>query len=375
MTKWMSAMTDPTRDPLRPVHRRRFLALAAAGAAAAGSSFARAWPDLDALPIPDLGDEAILRFVAGLRPYRKAGLRIEREERGGKHVIHAYGHGGAGVTLSWGTAREVARLVADVGQPRGAVAVIGAGVIGLTAAHVLAEAGCRVRVLAKEFPPDTTSNLAGAEWMPFGVAPPAGADGARRYERIVRESHAGFEKRVGESWGVYRRAHYEEGDPAAMQRGVPDDLIRIRPLARLPFPGPIRSGASFETFLIEPPVFLPRLVAEVLRLGAVLERRVLGSLAEVDAITEPVIVNATGLGARELCGDDALTAIRGQLVHLFPQRLPYLLAHRDGYCFPRHDAVVLGGTYERDVFEPTPVEADCRAILDRHRAFFAPAAR
>jgi D-amino-acid oxidase len=50
----------------------------------------------------------VLAERVGLRPFRKSGVRIERDLlRGGRAVIHNYGHGGAGFTLSWGCAREV----------------------------------------------------------------------------------------------------------------------------------------------------------------------------------------------------------------------------------------------------------------------------
>ena len=47
----------------------------------------------------------------GLRPLREKGVRLEREMIDGRTVIHNYGHGGAGLTLSWGCAEEVANLV------------------------------------------------------------------------------------------------------------------------------------------------------------------------------------------------------------------------------------------------------------------------
>jgi D-amino-acid oxidase len=53
----------------------------------------------------------VLRERVGLRPFRKSGVRLEKEElRDGRTVIHNYGHGGSGFTLSWGCAREVLNL-------------------------------------------------------------------------------------------------------------------------------------------------------------------------------------------------------------------------------------------------------------------------
>lgn len=50
------------------------------------------------------------RALAGLRPFRSAGIRVELEERDGRKIIHNYGHGGAGVSLSWGCAKTVVEL-------------------------------------------------------------------------------------------------------------------------------------------------------------------------------------------------------------------------------------------------------------------------
>ncbi|MFY0529167.1 FAD-dependent oxidoreductase [Archangium gephyra] len=55
----------------------------------------------------------VLQHLVGLRPGRPA-VRLELEQVGGRHVLHNYGHGGAGVTLSWGCAEEVAALVGQV---------------------------------------------------------------------------------------------------------------------------------------------------------------------------------------------------------------------------------------------------------------------
>ena len=53
----------------------------------------------------------VLAEGVGLRPFRRSGLRLERDHlRDGRTVIHNYGHGGAGFTLSWACAREVLEL-------------------------------------------------------------------------------------------------------------------------------------------------------------------------------------------------------------------------------------------------------------------------
>src|SRR5205807_470425 len=90
----------------------------------------------------------------GLRPYRRNGFRVEAERRADKLVIHHYGHGGCGVTLSWGTA-EIAADLAVQASDRDA-AVIGCGAVGLATARVLQDRGFHVTIYARDLPPDTT---------------------------------------------------------------------------------------------------------------------------------------------------------------------------------------------------------------------------
>src|SRR6476661_5536120 len=69
-----------------------------------------------------LVDESrVIRTVAGLRPYRRSGFVVRRQALGDKALVHNYGHGGGGITLSWGSSK----LAVDLGLPgyNGSVAV------------------------------------------------------------------------------------------------------------------------------------------------------------------------------------------------------------------------------------------------------------
>jgi D-amino-acid oxidase len=60
--------------------------------------------------LPDLEESSIVRSVAGLRPFREKGVRVEREIVSERPIVHNYGHGGAGVTLCWGSAERALEL-------------------------------------------------------------------------------------------------------------------------------------------------------------------------------------------------------------------------------------------------------------------------
>ncbi|MCA8962976.1 MAG: FAD-dependent oxidoreductase, partial [Planctomycetes bacterium] len=122
----------------------------------------------DLLAIPDFS--RVGRFVAGIRPFRRPGVRIERETLAdGRPLVHHYGHGGAGVTVSWGTAEIAADRVEEATDGPRAITVLGAGVIGLSTASVLRERGHEVRIVAAKFLSETTSFLAGAQWAPSWI--------------------------------------------------------------------------------------------------------------------------------------------------------------------------------------------------------------
>jgi D-amino-acid oxidase len=351
--------------------RRRFLTgLVLTGAARGVAMAASRHRGGGRLRVPDLSDDQVVRFVAGIRPFRRGGPRIEREQQmTGKIVVHNYGHGGAGFTLSWGSASVAAELVGDL--PRGTrVAVLGSGVVGLCTARVLQERGLRVRVCAEKFPPDTTSDVAGAEWSPDIVERGATRELQQRFDRMLVLSWRRFQSLVGGRWGVSPRPIYEADDVPSGLDELPAMLARPpRRLAALPF-APARRGRVYRTLLIEAPVFLAALVEEVRRAGGILEPRVFARRDDLLALPETVIVNCLGVGAGALFADRAVVPIRGQLVHLRPQALSYLLDHPTGYMVPRSDALVLGGTFEEGIAEATPDPAACARILEDNRRFF-----
>ena len=321
---------------------------------------------LATLPSPDLSEDQVMRFVAGLRPYRSGTVRIEAEQLGQQSIIHHYGHGGAGFTLSWGTADEAADLLAQHQAPPARVAVLGGGVIGLTTAAVLLERGYVVTLYAKALSPNTTSDLAGAQFAPSLVE----CDSRDRLDRWVRASAQRFLKLRGDTYGVYERPNYATPGAGSALTRLPTDLFPMRELDALPFAGTRRAGRVHQTLLIEPPIYLPRLLRRVYELGGLALTRTFESAEQIAALPQRAIVNCLGLGSRDLFPDRALQPMRGQLVHLQPQDLPYLLSH-SGYLFPRNDALVLGGTVERGESRAQPNRAACLRILDNHRRFFA----
>ena len=120
-------------------------------------------PPLQLAPIR-AGTDRITRITVCTRPFRAQGPRLDTEQIGSKLVVHNYGHGGSGWSLSWGSSGIAVRKAMASGERD--IAVIGCGALGLTSALLLQRAGARVTIYAKDLPPNVRSSLASGLWTP-----------------------------------------------------------------------------------------------------------------------------------------------------------------------------------------------------------------
>lgn len=321
---------------------------------------------------PDLSDDRILRVVAGLRPCRHGGLRLESETVGSKTIVHNYGHGGCGITLSMGTAIAAADLV-DLESPSDEpVAVLGAGIVGLTTARELALRGRQVRIYAQQIGQETLSMLAGALFLPVGIDLEHPEIGKERFRSMLHASKRSLQSldpsRYGiESLIVFEPA-YAHDDEHYFDNGTIDQPVMYD---RLPIPGPPRCGHSFETLFIHTPILLSALVADLNSANVQIIQRSFEGVDQLESVPERVLVNCTALGSRKLFEDREIYPARGILVHLEPQNLGYAIHDGFKYMFPRRDALILGGVFDEGVWDDEPNEEIARAILTHHRRFFA----
>jgi glycine/D-amino acid oxidase-like deaminating enzyme len=320
------------------------------------------------LPTPDFTwDSAARPPIAGLRPFRDQTFRLEPENVLDKFVVHNYGHGGAGITLSWGCAQEIVDIVTKHGfEPNEAVAVLGAGVMGLTAAALLRVLGLNVAIYAKAFPPHTTSNIAGGQWAPSLI----NHDDTNRFNRILRRAFA-MHQAKGQTFGVSPRLNYTLVRAGNFESCPRDVIPAPKRFSHLPFAHLTSSGYAYSTLLVEPPIFLAKLLDDLKTAGVTRTSREFHDLSEVSDMTENIIVNCTGLGSKEVCRDRLVHAVKGQLVLLPPQPgLQYLFAGHHGYLFPRHDSVVVGGSEELNPADDRPDMKICRQILANVKGIF-----
>lgn len=246
--------------------------------------------------------------------------------------------------------------------------VVGCGVIGLTSAIRLREAGFRTRIVTKALPAETTSAVAAAVWYPYKAYPRERVLGWSRatldalYD-LARDPAAGcsllplidlFETPVPDPWWKGAVRSFRRATAADLPPGYADGFVIEAPLA-------------------EPPVFLPYLERRFRAAGGVIEVRPEG-IAALDELTAEgrLVVNCTGLGAAALTGDDALYPIRGQVVRVTNPGLRHSLADEYGrravtYIIPRSRDCILGGTIDEGVWDTTPDPAVTETILRRCR--------
>ncbi|GAB2714726.1 FAD-dependent oxidoreductase [Kitasatospora kifunensis] len=247
------------------------------------------------------------------------------------------------------------------------VVVVGAGVIGLTSALSLQRQGARVAVVTGDLPLSTTSAVAAAVWYPTGMA---------ESDQVVEWSASTFAELARQAEGAVpgvsmrptRMLTRQDGPPVPWWAAAVPDLRALEPTAadraRL-----TAGGWEFTAPSVEMPRYLTWLVEQFREGGGEMIQQRLDSLERVVGWA-PAVVNASGLGARRLCGDQAVYPVRGQVVLVRnPGLRTSLRVQGDpaGYTYvhPRSNDVVLGGTFEEGSWDTAVDPRTAESILRR----------
>ncbi len=342
--------------------------------------------------------DRVIRTTVGLRPYRPSGFVLRSERFVEKLLVHNYGHGGSGMSLTWGTGQMAAELA--LGRPERRAAVLGCGVAGLTTTRHLQRRGFEVTIYAATVPPDTTSNMSLAGWTPTsGLVDPERRTPAwdARFRRAATLAYRQLQLLVGRGYGVswldgYALSNRGPNDPPAAER--PADAEPARPREPLlpeelstgstllgpgEHPFPTRYATVSPSLRIEPSIYMDALVRDVREAGARIVIRAFNTPREVAALEEPIVVNCTGLGSGALFGDREIMPVKGQLTHLIPQsEVEYstfgsATPTAGGFVHmqPRSDGIALGGTTVEGDWSLEPDEDARRRIVEAHIELFS----
>jgi D-amino-acid oxidase len=308
--------------------------------------------------------DRIMRVSVCLRPFRATGPRIELERIGSKAVVHHYGHGGSGWSLCWGSAQEAIPLALSTGAKE--IAILGAGVIGITSAITAQRMGAKVTIYTKERFPDVRSGRATGTWSPhsrIGMAGALDAGFAERWERMTRRTFAVHQSYLGlpgdpVEWidryalsdtPPEKRAH----TPVALPGGGTDMFVDYEERVTDLMPGQETLAPGSYPFRAPFARKTTTLMYNVSDLFRHLERDFLlagGRFVPMDVrgredlakIREKTIINCIGFAARQVFSDSSVIPVRGQLTWLLPQPgARYGLSYRQVSLLSRRDGIVV----------------------------------
>jgi glycine/D-amino acid oxidase-like deaminating enzyme len=302
-----------------------------------------------------------MKITVCTRPFRAEGPRLDVEQFGSQTVVHNYGHGGSGWSLSWGSSTIAVGNALATGQRR--IGVIGCGALGLTSAILAQRAGAAVTIYAKELPPETRSTLATGSFTPDSricLADQATPVFKQRWQQMARTSFKAYTNLLGlpgnpvEWVDTYMLTDVPHGQSQQQVSAstiqfaeleadlIPDLLTRADDLApdAHPFAPPYARRTSELMFNLT--AYQRLLMDEFLLNGGKIEIIELHSPQDFALLPPKVLINATGYGARALLKDQSVVPVRGQLARLIPQpEVHYAFLYDHVYFLPRRDGFVV----------------------------------
>lgn len=296
-----------------------------------------------------------------LRPFRPQGPRLDTERLGDTFVVHNYGHGGSGWSLSWGSAALAVGKAVATGPKE--IAVIGCGVIGLTSAITAQRAGAKVTIYARELLPRTRSYRATGLWTPdsrISLTEAAGPQFGAVWEQMARTSFKTYRSYLGlpgtpvewiDEYALsdtpFDQGSGREAGPGGMSFGNYSDRINdLTPKAQLlpngvnPFP--VKYAQRSETMMFNIPDYGHTLLSDFYQAGGVIEIREFHHPSQLTELKEKVVINCPGYSARALWKDYSLIPVRGQNGWLIPQpEVNYSLYYKDVSVVSRRDGILI----------------------------------
>lgn len=244
------------------------------------------------------------------------------------------------------------------------IAIVGAGISGLSCAYFLCKKECDIDVIAKAFSPDITSNRAAAFWFPYHIRnDKRGIEWAKTsyhfYQTLCNDTSTGISMK--QLIKVLRK-NVEEEEPVWIDF-MPEGACKLVPQKDLP--EDVARAYDVTVPLIETQIFLPYLKNYVEQKGVKFIHREIVSFDELKSDYD-IIINCSALGAQKLCNDKTIIPVRGQvgLIETKTDFPIYLDNEKPLYLVPRKDAMIVGGTYEENVYDETTEPSTIQQLLN-----------
>ena len=244
------------------------------------------------------------------------------------------------------------------------VLVIGAGVVGLTSAYLLHDAGYKVTIYTKDYTQDTTSAVAGAFWEPYLVQP---IEKAHRWSKFTYDYMNSNILPIRYS-GVTEITVNSYQNPASPDPWWMPLAKNFRRLGKGEISDIYTSGWEYDSLLFDTTVYLPWLVSQLNKKGIEMKQSEVKSFEDVLPDFD-LVVNCTGLGAKALCNDNQLYPIRGQVLRIAPNGFDKVVQDENDdslvYVVPRLNDIIIGGTGQVNDWNIQPDPQDTIRISNK----------
>jgi hypothetical protein len=324
-----------------------------------------------------------------IRPFRVKGPNLDTEQVGDALIVHNYGHGGSGWSLSWGSANIAVQKAMSVSPKE--IAVIGCGIVGLTSAVLAQRAGAQVTIYTREMYPRTRSVRANGSWTPDSricLSEPAGPQFGALWEQMARYSYKMFRFYMGlpgrpiDFSDQYRLSdtpitprvdtpdssvtgsYATTGRPQQESEfGIYSDRIadltprpQILPAGATPFP--VKYVARSEIMFFNFGSYGHVLLGEFYGAGGKIVIREFHKPSELGELKEKVVINCPGYAARDMWQDKYMIPVRGQTAWLIPQpEVNYGLSYNGVSMLSKSDGIMV-------MNPPGPAKGDMVGIGD-----------
>lgn len=329
------------------------------------------------LKTPEISEKKIVGIAVGIRPYRKTGVRLEPMYLQNKLIVHNYGYGGSGLTLCFGGSKKVLEILHEEKISSKVVAILGAGVIGLTCAYDLLEKGYEVHIYADKWNPHLTSNIAAGIWTPSYFPLDILEEKKHLHERMLEIAKCRFLRSTTEASefaGVRILPYYRViTDNTYIKKSNTEQEVTLH------FDnGVIKKAIRTYRLAIDGNLFMQDLYNKTKRKGAVLYQKHFKCIEDVLNLKEPTIINCMSMGSREVFEDPEFIPIRGHLIYFTNEdNIDYSLStdvSNPEYfvsIYPWSDRLILGGVYEVNKEELSVIPSVINIIIKNAQECFS----